>query len=262
MRRTLIALVLIVLIVAIAVPALALDAPAPTGRRVNDLADMISPSLEQKLEAVLAELEATDSTQMAILTIPTLDGDSLEEFAIRVAHDSWKLGQEKEDNGVLLLIAKAEHKVRIEVGYGLEGVLTDTLSGSIIDNEITPAFKTGNFDQGIAAGTLAIVQAVRGEYIAAKKSTSKRGGRGLLFPVIIVIFGIAHLLTPRGKPKVVLDEHGNKVVQRSGMGVLPWIILGSALGRGGGGFGGGGFGGGGFGGGGGGFGGGGASGGW
>lgn len=246
-----------------AAPALALEPPALQGR-VTDLADMISPAMEQRLTSYLAELEKTDGTQVAILTIPSLEGDSLEDFSLRVAHDAWKLGQEKEDNGVLLLVSKEDRKLRIEVGYGLEGVLTDVLSGSIIDQVITPRFKAGDFDGGIAAGTQAIAQAVRGEYVAPQKSKRESHGIGSLLPLILFVFVGAHLLTP-ARGRVVETKDGKKVVRGSGLGILPWLLIGSSLGghhRGGGGFGGGGFGGGGFGGGGGGFGGGGASGGW
>ncbi|MGE4299280.1 MAG: YgcG family protein [Desulfovibrionaceae bacterium] len=230
-------------------PAHALDAPALTAR-VNDLAGMMSPQARSAIEAELANLEASDSTQVAVLTVPTLDGDAIDAFALRVA-EKWRLGQKGRDNGVLLVVAKAERKVRIEVGYGLEGRLTDLLAGRIIDNEITPRFKQGDFDGGFAAGTLGIIQAVRGEYKGAGKPASRRSeGSGLgklaLLAMLFLVFGMGR---------------GGR-----GGGLLTGLLLGSMMSggsrhdSGGGGFGGGGFGG--FSGGGGGFGGGGASGGW
>jgi uncharacterized protein len=154
--------------------ALALDVPPYKGY-VNDYADMISPQEEMKLERALQSFELTDSTQVAILTIPSLEGDSLEDFSIRTV-DQWKVGQKGKDNGVLLLVAKNDRKIRIEVGRGLEPVLTDLLSGRIIDGVISPYFKTGKFDQGIEAGVAAIVQATRGEFKADRPGA--RGRRG------------------------------------------------------------------------------------
>ena len=121
--------------------AVALDVPHATGY-VNDRAGLLSPSTRLKLEHFLEKFEKSDSTQIAVLTIPSLEGESLEEYSLKVA-EQWGIGQKGKDNGALLLIAKAERKVRIEVGYGLEGRLTDLLAGRIIDYEITPRFKQG-----------------------------------------------------------------------------------------------------------------------
>ena len=234
-------------------PASALEVPKLTGY-VNDEAGMISPSTQQALTQMLKSFEQSDSTQIAILTIPTLDGESLEAFSMKVA-ETWKIGQEGKDNGAILLVSKADRKIRIEVGYGLEGRLTDIQAGSIIDNVITPEFKAGNFDQGFLSGAEAMIQAVRGEYTAPPPRQGQGGsGRGLgLFPVIVMLIIFFSIF---GRVFSGRRSRG------SGMG---WLLLGMFLGggpRGGGGFGGGGFGGGGFSGGGGGFGGGGASGGW
>lgn len=141
---------------------MALEVPAYHGY-VNDYANIISPAMESKLNNALRSFDLSDSTQVAILTIPTLDGDDLADFSIRTAA-KWKIGQKGKDNGVLLLVAKKEHKIRIEVGRGLEPVLTDLLSGRIVDNVISPYFKKGRFDDGFAAGTGAIIQATRGEF--------------------------------------------------------------------------------------------------
>jgi len=153
-------------------PAFALEVPPYKGY-VNDYADMISPQVEVRLERALQSFDLTDSTQIAVLTVPSLQGDSLEEFSIRTV-DRWQVGRKGKDNGVLLLVARDERKVRIEVGRGLEPVLTDLLSGRIIDRIITPSFKAGRFDQGFEAGLAAIVQATRGEF----KAEGRRVGQG------------------------------------------------------------------------------------
>jgi len=213
----------------------ALDVPPATGY-VNDRADMLSPATERKLEEALRAFESSDSTQLVVLTIPSLEGEAPEEYSLRVA-ESWGIGQRDKDNGALLLIARDERKVRIEVGYGLEDRLTDLLAGRIIDLEITPRFRRGDFDGGILAGVEAMARAVRGAYRA--EPAQKRRSSG--FWTLLLFLG----------PWLLLAGPRRRAHRRSGI----WF--------GGGGFGGGGFGGGGgFSGGGGGFGGGGSSGSW
>jgi uncharacterized protein len=152
------------------VSGFALDVP-PLKGRVNDYAGMISPATERLLEATLQRFEEAESTQIVVLTIPSLKGDALEDFSIRVA-EQWKIGRKRRDNGVILVVAKAERKLRIEVGYGLEGRLTDAVSGRIIRNVIVPEFKAGRFEQGIINGINAIIQVVQGEF------EGEQGGRG------------------------------------------------------------------------------------
>ena len=141
---------------------LASDVPKLSGR-VNDYASMLSAASRALLDTQLAELETTDSTQIVVLTVDSLGGESVDGYAMQVV-ESWKIGQQQVDNGALLLIAKNDRKIRIEVGYGLEGKLTDLVAGRIIDGIITPDFKQGKFDQGIVAGVAAMIGTVQGEY--------------------------------------------------------------------------------------------------
>lgn len=223
--------------------AVALNIPKPTGY-VNDKAGIISQTVELKLEQFLRDFEKSDSSQITILTIPTLDGEVLEEYSLKV-FENWKIGQKGKDNGALLLIAKADKKIRIEVGYGLEGRLTDLLAGRIIDNEISPKFKQGDFDGGIVAGIVGMAEAVRGEYTGTGRTNSrKKKSSPFGFIIPLLFFGGPFLARIGGR-------------RRSGYRRGGFYIGGPFMG--GGGFGGGG---GGFSGGGGGGGGGGASGGW
>jgi uncharacterized protein len=139
--------------------------PELWGHRVHDEAHVLSADTISTLEKKLQQYEDSTSNQIAVLVISSLDGESLEEYSLRVA-ESWKLGQKDKDNGVLLLVAIDDHKMRIEVGQGLEGVLTDALSGRIIRNEMASAFRRNNYDQGIVAGVDGIVKAIGGEYTA------------------------------------------------------------------------------------------------
>ncbi len=164
---------LIVTLFSFSATSFALDVPALRGH-VNDYAGLLSPQTVQDLETALTAFERSDSTQIVILTIPTLEGESLDEFSIKVA-EAWRIGQKKIDNGVILLVAKQEHKVRIEVGRGLEGKLTDLVSGRIIRNEIAPRFRAGDFDGGVSAGVTAIMAVVKGEYKAQPGDYGRSG---------------------------------------------------------------------------------------
>ncbi|MRR53254.1 MAG: methanol dehydrogenase [Deltaproteobacteria bacterium] len=180
--KTILALILLFL-----VPAAgnALDVPTLKAH-VNDYANILSPAAIQKIEAELSAFEASDSTQIAVLTIPSLEGENIEEYAIKVA-EAWQIGQQGKDNGAILLVSKGDRKIRIEVGRGLEGTLTDLLSGRIIRYEIGPRFKQGDFDGGIEAGVSAIMSAVKGEY-AATPQDARQGKKDSPKLMTLLIF--------------------------------------------------------------------------
>ena len=175
--------------------AMALDVPTLKGH-VNDYAAMLSPASQRQLEAVLTDVEQKDSTQIVVLTIPSLEGDSLEDFSIRVA-EAWKIGQKGTDNGAILLIAKNDRKIRIEVGYGLEGRLTDLMAGRIIREVIGPRFKMGNFDQGITDGVAAMIDVVKGEFSAADHPRQPRQAQKRI--PMVAIFGLLFLINILGR---------------------------------------------------------------
>lgn len=175
--------------------ASALEVPALSGR-VNDYADMISPEAERLLEEKLRAFEESDSTQVVVLTINSLEGDSLEDFSIRVA-EKWKIGQAKKDNGVIFLVVKMYKLMRIEVGRGLEGTLTDLLAGRILDNIVKPKFRAGDFDGGFTDGAGAIIEACRGEFTAdsGRSSASTDGTPETLIYIICFIIYFAITIT-------------------------------------------------------------------
>lgn len=236
--------------------SLAVEVPVLKGR-VNDYASMISAGAEREIDQKLVSLEENGSTQVVVLTIDSLGGEPLEEFSIRVA-EAWKIGQKGFDNGVLLLVAKKERKARIEVGYGLEGALTDLTAGRIVDNVIVPLFVKGRFDEGFVRGVDMIIAAVQGEYSALPKEQASENSGGSPFPVLIILILIVYFYSqiPRGGGK-----HGSGPLIFTA-GTAAGLLFGGSRRGGGFGGGGGGFSGGGFSGGGGGFGGGGASGSW
>ena len=144
--------------------------PLPRGY-VNDYGNMISPPVEADLAAKLKKFEETDSTQIVILTVPSLEGDPVEDYSIKVA-EAWKIGQKGKDNGILFLVSREDRKMRIEVGRGLEGKLTDLTAGRIIDLVVKPKFKAGDFDGGFTAGVSALIDATRGEFTADRRAPS------------------------------------------------------------------------------------------
>jgi uncharacterized protein len=230
--------------------------PALSGR-VVDQANLLSPAKEAELTEKLAALERDTSDQVVVVTVASLQDREIEDYGYQLGR-AWGIGQKEGDNGVLLIVAPNEKKVRIEVGYGLEGIMTDALSAMIIHNQILPAFREGGFERGITEGVTAIDEQLRLDPAEAKARAAKAvapEAEEPLIPILVIglifFFMFIGSVSARGRGR----RHGNGVGS-----TLLWIAA-SALSSGGGGGGGSG-GGGGFGGGGGGFGGGGASGGW
>lgn len=231
------------LLACVGVAQAALTFPALTGR-VVDNAQMLDEATRQRLTQQLQALEQTTGNQVVVVTVPDLQGVPIEDFGYQLGRH-WGIGQKGKDNGALLIVARDERKLRIEVGYGLEGVLTDAQSWVIINQVIAPKFKAGNFSQGISDGVAAMVQVVGGEPLAVPAHVADanfaKDNPGFSIGLFILLIGVLWLCNRMGLP----------------IGAILLAIL-SSSGRGGGGGGGGG----GFRGGGGGFGGGGASGGW
>lgn len=260
MNKALKPLLLISALAALASALPALEAPDLAGP-VNDLAGVIDAATKQELASYLTAVSGQTGVQVGVLTVPSLEGDAIEAFSMRVA-EKWKLGQKDKDNGAILVVSVADRALRIEVGYGLEAELTDLKCGLIIRNVIAPAFRSGDYSKGISDGARNIVGIATGnaEIVAEAVRNPQEGSDGAAAGPAVIFFVIFVLIMLSGLGK-----------RKSGIG--PFVagsILGSALKHGsgwndhsGGGFGGfGGGGGGGFSGGGGGFGGGGASGGW
>lgn len=256
----------------------------PLTHRVTDLTSTLDAQQTQTLEARLAEFEAKKGVQLAVLIVPTTQPETIEQFGIRVV-EAWKLGRKGVDDGALLLVAKDDHSLRIEVGYGLEGVLNDATVNRIIDEVIVPRFKRGDFYSGIESGLAAMMQIVNGEPLPPPKRASA-SGKFDIESMLFIAFGL--VVVVGGMLRAMLGRFPAAVLMGGALGVLAWLTIAPLLvavlagaaafifvllgggGRGFGGYGGGGFGGGsggfggggGFSGGGGGFGGGGASGRW
>jgi len=172
----------------------ALEIPKRPEGYVSDYAGMVSRQKRIELEEKLRRFEQETSNQIVVVTFPSLEGEVLEDFAIRLA-EAWKIGQKGKDNGVILLIFKNDRKVRIEVGYGLEGALTDATSRLIIENEMVPRFREGKFDEGIEAAVQAIMAATQGEYHG--EAPASGSDRGFLFMMGIFLGALLPLLLLR-----------------------------------------------------------------
>jgi uncharacterized protein len=183
----------------------ALDVP-PLRGRVNDLAGMLPADRAQALEERLAAFERDTGHQIVLLTIPSLQGDALEDFSIRVA-EAWKVGQKGFDNGAILVVVRDDRKLRIEVGYGLEGVLPDAIAKRIISEVIVPRFRENDYAGGIEAGLNAIMSVTKGEAIPESARTKPRNNASgisslatalILTAVIALIIGMTQRRLIRG----------------------------------------------------------------
>jgi uncharacterized protein len=175
-------------------PAFAISYPALTGR-VVDQANIIQPGTRATIEQKSADLEEKSGIQLVVATVNSLEGQEIEPYANELFR-KWALGEKKKNNGVLLLVAPNEHRVRIEVGYGLEGTLTDALSKVIISNAMTPRFKTGNFSEGISRGVDDIITVLTTDASEWQKRPSLRldyqqpvdSTSWLIFAAVLVFF--------------------------------------------------------------------------
>jgi uncharacterized protein len=235
--------------------------PAKPSTLVSDFTSTLSADQVSQLEQKLVAFDDSTSTQIAVVMIKSLDGYDIADYASRLG-EAWGVGRDKKNNGVVLLVAVDDRKVTIQTGYGVEGALPDAIARRIIENEIKPGFKSGDYYAGLDKGTDAIISYTKGEYKNEDPKKKKGEAGGIPFGLIVIIIIAIAIFSRRG-------GGGSNVIGSGGTSPLWWMLLGNAMGsagRGGGGFGGGGFGGGGGGGfggfGGGGFGGGGASGSW
>jgi uncharacterized protein len=175
-------------------PVAALDVPpAPTTIPIVDQTNTLTSEQQATLAQQIDAERQVSGNQIAVLMIPTLGGDALEDYSLNVAR-GWGIGTGENNNGVLLLIAKEDRLLRIEVGYGLEGALTDVQSSQIIRNEITPHFKEDKYFEGIQAGLTSIIAATHGEYTATASSEAAFPWEVILFPIFLGLSWLGSIL--------------------------------------------------------------------
>jgi uncharacterized protein len=177
-----------------------LPVPELWGTRIHDEAKVLSPGFAAQLEQIIKAHEDSTSNQIAVLIVPSLQGEVIEEYTLKVS-ETWKLGQKDKDNGVLLFISINDRKARIEVGEGLEGPLPDAICNQIIRNELAPYFRQDNYEGGVLASVTAIIKAIEGEYVADSAPVKKRRTRGGSFMgtlIVLIIVVIISSLRNRG----------------------------------------------------------------
>jgi uncharacterized protein len=199
----------------------------PLTARVTDLTQTLAPAEVAALEAKLADWEARTSNQLAVLVVPTTQPESIESYSLRVA-ETWKVGRKGQDNGALFLVAKNDRKMRIEVGYGLEGVLTDVTARRIIAENVAPAFRENRFAAGIDAGIDRIIAVVaEGKPLPPRSAEGvPRGGRGLNFDTLLVILFIV-VPVVGGILRAIFGRLLGSTVGAGIMGTAAWILAGS-----------------------------------
>jgi uncharacterized protein len=209
LNRLLLAIALLALL---SVSAFAAELPALTGRVVDD-ANVIDAATREQITQKLAAFEAKSSDQVVVVTVPSLDGEEIEPYSNRL-YRSWALGQKQENNGVLLVVAPNDRKVRIEVGYGLEGTLTDLLSKLIIENAVIPGFRSGDYSGGISKGVDGILAVLSGD-AAELEARAKRNVQEptsdvdwvmLIFVMIFLFMFFSGIILP-----AVVTSFGRKI---------------------------------------------------
>jgi uncharacterized protein len=174
-----------------ALTVLAQVAVPPLSARVTDLTGTLSGAAVNRIETKLTAFEAKKGSQIAVLIVPTTQPEEIEQYGIRV-YDQWKLGRKGIDDGVILLVAKNDRRVRVEVGSGLEGALPDVIANRIITETITPRFKLGDYDGGVEAGVDRIVAVINGEPLPEPDHKWEgRGGLGSSLPLLLVVVLVA-----------------------------------------------------------------------
>lgn len=197
----------------------------PLTRRVTDLTATLDAQQTQTMESRLEALEAEKGAQLAVLIVPTTQPETIEQFGIRVV-EAWQLGRKGVDDGALLLIAKDDRALRIEVGYGLEGALSDATANRIVEEIIVPRFKSGEFYPGIEAGVEAIIKVIDGEPLPAPKAeagSDKQDYESLMFMGFVIAMAAGGML------RAMLGRFPAAAIVGGVLGVIAWLVVASGL---------------------------------
>ena len=229
LRAVLLAMLLSWVLPAFVLPVLALVAvPQLTGRVVDQTGTLSSGDIAQ-LTQTLADLERRKGSQIAILIVPTTDGEAIEQFSLRVA-EAWKIGRKKVDDGALLVVAKNDRHLRIEVGYGLEGAITDVTARRISDEVITPKFKGGDFAGGISAGIGKMIGLINGEKLPAPEPVHwDKPNDGPNFDAVFNPFWLFFTFVVSGIMRSTAGRLIGSIATGGVLAVLAWFIVGSLV---------------------------------
>jgi uncharacterized protein len=219
--------ILVALVLSFAVGAAAEVAVPPLSGRVVDQTATLGSDEIASLDATLKNFEARKGSQIAVLIVPTTEPEAIEQYSIRVA-EAWKIGRKKIDDGAILVVAKNDRKLRIEVGYGLEGALNDVTARRIIDEIITPKFRSGDFAGGITAGVDRVIRVVDGEALPAP--APQRRSSGLLDHIDpLNPFLLVGVLVLGGLLRSVLGRLFGSFATGGLVGLVAWFLVGSLI---------------------------------
>ena len=195
----------------------------PLKARVTDLTGTLSAAQQQALEHTLAEFEARKGSQIALLMLPSTQPETVDQYAVRV-EEAWKLGRKGVDDGVLLLVAKDDRKLRIEVGYGLEGVLPDATAKRILEEDITPRFKQGDYYGGVRAGTDRIMKVIEGEPLPSPRARSS--AQPLLDFTGSIVIGLVAVSIAQAILHALFGRFLGSGLTGAAAGLLVWLVVG------------------------------------
>jgi uncharacterized protein len=200
----------------------------PLKSRVTDLTNTLDAGQRQALEAKLAAFEAKKGSQIAVLIVPSTQPETIEQYGIRVG-DAWKIGRKGVSDGVILLWAKDDRRLRLEVGYGLEGPLPDAIAKRIVSDVITPYFKQGDFVAGINAGVDATIKVIDGEPLpAVQRASGKQGSQGFDFESLLVM-GFIGVFVVGGILRAMFGRFAGSGIVAAVLGFIAWMIAGTLI---------------------------------
>jgi uncharacterized protein len=203
------------------------DVPVPPLKaRVTDLTGTLSAQQKGELEARIAAYETKRGSQIAVLLLPSTKPEEIEQFSIRVA-EAWKIGRKKVDDGLILVVAKDDRRLRIEVGYGLEGVIPDAVAKRVIDEKITPRFRDGDFYGGVRDGLEQLIKLAEGEKLPPPAESARAPATD---PVHLFFIAAVFSVFAGGVLKAVLGRFPGSLVTGAALGAAAWLLFGLGLG--------------------------------
>ena len=222
--------ILAALLVLAALPGAArADVPVPPLlERVTDLTRTLDARQKGDLEARIAAYEARRGGQIAVLMLPTTKPEEIEQYSIRVA-EAWKIGRKGVDDGLIMVVAKDDRRLRIEVGYGLEGAIPDSVANRVIEERILPRFRDGDFYGGVRDGVDQLIRLAEGEKLAPP-AQAPAGRAGAADPMQLLIPALFFVLLGGGFLKTILGRLGGSAATAAGLGVMAWLLFGLAIG--------------------------------
>ena len=209
------------------IAAIAQDFPERSNTLVTDYTNTLNPADKQRLETKLVAFNDSTSTQIAVVILKSIGNYDINDYGVQLLR-KWGIGQKDKNNGVLVLVAIGDRKMSIQTGYGAEGALPDIVTQDIIQNDLKPHFKQGDYYGGLDAGTNSIIKAMRGEYKAAKKQKQSNGGPAGFIVIVIVVVILILVFRNRG------GGGGRQIIgRRGGASPFSWFLAGNMLGGGG-----------------------------